>query len=434
MWQGSYELTLNQWGVGHGGFHSQSLFFRRHLRAPRRPLGAGSMLRLIYDCGSGRGVTPKPALADAVARMLRDIPEGSTIDLLVISHFDRDHVNGLDHLAAELKKRHIGVSRVWAPVLSKLEALYAMTSSDDAGGASGTYDSLLLDPTGRLTELFAGAEVSMIRADGEPIPLPPTSRDPADAEEDIDGDEVLLEPAPTGRGLVARRGGAAKREVLWEIQPYVIPSVLEGAANVKAAVRRVTGKGVADCTIDELVALAGDAMLRKDFHDAVLAHHRGLSRTTRRSSARTGSNLSSLCVYSGPASPYEWCHFRNGWLPLAVTPTAIPIAPAWLGTGDAGLLRPQDVDGLRVALTTHRLDRVGITSAPHHGSRLDSSAQFWDSLPNVRRVTIQAHNAHGGTGNAHPHSHVLSELSGRNLEVHICTDQNDFCWRDRRIR
>lgn len=436
MWQGSYALTLNQWGVGHGGFHSQSLFFQRLQRDPTMRLGDGAMLRIVYDCGSGRRQKPSKALAKAVRRMLDDIPKRSTVDLLVISHFDRDHVNGLDHLAAKLKKKRIDVVRVWAPVLSRVEALYAVTVAAQDGDDLADYAAFLDDPAARLGELFEGAEVSLISPDDGPIPLPAAQGPTDDTPDDQDpGDEnVFLEGAPSGPGLVARPAGNMAGEVLWEIQPYVVPSVLDGASAVIKSVGRMLGKPLEDCTLKDLIRLANDPTLRKDFHDAVMAHHRGLASASRTSSARTGSNLSSLCVYSGPASPYDWCHFRKGWLPLSQNPDAVPIAPAWLGTGDAGLRRAQDVDGLRTALTQSRLDRVGVTSAPHHGSHLDSAAPLWDALPNARRVTIEAHNTNGGKGNAHPHTQVLNELTGRGLPFHVCTDGNDFVHRDKRIR
>ena len=130
MWQGSYKFVVNQWGVGHGGFHSQSLFFQALDRNPTARVGNGTLVRVIYDCGSGRTTRPRKALTDAVGRMLSDVADGSTIDLLVISHFDRDHVNGLDHLAAKLVKKQIQVARVWAPVLTKIEA-------DSSAGGTG---------------------------------------------------------------------------------------------------------------------------------------------------------------------------------------------------------------------------------------------------------------------------------------------------------
>lgn len=434
MWQGSYEFVVNQWGVGHGGFHSQSIFFQALDRNPTALVGSGSLLRVIYDCGSGRRSLPRKALIDAVGRMLGDVDDGSTIDLLVISHFDRDHINGLNHLAAELTRRRIRVARVWAPLLTRIEALFAITTPGLTGSEREAYAAFVDDPVGRLAELFAGAEVTQIAPRDEPIPLP-SSGEGTDDEDAGAGGDIILTTSAGGPGLVARPGALAATEALWEFQPYVIESTLIGAKAVYATVHKLLGKEIEHCSLADLINLANNPTLLAQFHSAVRTHHRQQPNpVARKSSARTGSNLSSLCVYSGPVSPYEWCHFRRGWAPVNDAPHAIPIAPAWLGTGDAGLRGANHVDAMRTALTQSRLDRVGIASTPHHGSKHDSGASLWDALPNVRRVTIEAKYATGGAGNCHPHTQVIAELATRTLTVHACTDGDDFSWRDKRIR
>lgn len=436
MWQGSYHFVVNQWGVGHGGFHSQSLFFQPLDRDPTGPNGDGSLVRVIYDCGSGRGVHPRPALKDAVGRMLRDVTGGSTIDLLVVSHFDKDHVNGLEHLAAEFRRRHIKVTKVWMPMLTKIEALFAITApvpTDDAqlDPTDEAYAGFVYDPVGRLTALFPGAEATQIPPNEEPVPLAPSGAGTEDAPA---GGNIILTAAPGGRGLVASSSASPAGEALWEFQPYVIESTLVGANALSSSVHQLLGKPVEQCSLDDLIKIANNRTLRGSFHSAVRQHHMNLKSGTRTSSARTGPNLSTLCVYSGPVSPYDWCSFRKGWSPVSTTPQAIPIAPAWFGTGDAGLLGSQHVDAMRTALTQSRLDRVGISSAPHHGSHYDSGAPLWDALPNVRWVTIEADNILGGAGHKHPHTQVLNQLATRNLTVHFSNSGNDFQKRDKRIR
>ncbi len=430
MWQGSYTFVVNQWGVGHGGFHSQSIEFQALDRNPTALAGESSQVNLIYDCGSGRGNLPRPALNVAIDTMLQDLDDDSIIDLLVVSHFDRDHVNGLDLLATELQRKGIRVARVWAPILTAIEALYIATNIDTSVPGSAAYASFVEDPVGRLSELFPEASITQVEPNDSPIPFPQTTPD----TEPENNREVTLAPTANGRGLVAQPGAQTGTEPLWEIQPYMIESTLVGARKVAASVNGFLNKPLGRYSFTDISKLATNKKLLTKFHSAVKAHHRQLSTSGRTSSARTGPNLSTLCVYSGPVSPYDWCHFRSGWASVQDHPDAIPIAPAWLGTGDAGLHGPSHVDAIRKALTQGRLDRVGVTSAPHHGSHHDSSAHFWDALSNVRKVTIEASRTTGGTGNNHPHSAVLNELSKRNLTTHFCIDGDDFRWSDKRIR
>jgi hypothetical protein len=424
VWQGSYTFTVNQWGVGHGGFHSQSVFFQPLDRDPKtNTVGPGTMVRVIYDCGSGKGTNLQQPLIDGVRRMLEDVPEGSMIDLLVISHFDHDHVNGLVHLVAELRNKQIQVKKVWAPVLTRIEALLAITTSNLRGPALRGYATLVADPIGRLRDLFDDDNViEMLLPDEEPIPLSPSGGGVEDA-----GD-IILTTAPDGRGLVARSGQTSASEVLWEFRHYVVASTLVKAKAISATLRDDFGKPADEWTVDEMIEFATHADhkdLRKKFHDAVKEHERPSIPQRRYKS--TGANLSSICLYSGPVSPYDWCRFRGGWLPVTETPEAIPIAPAWLGTGDAAFLEKQHVDAMSRILTQSRLDRVGISSAPHHGSEFDSGADLWDALPGARVVTIEANKLTSGPNrHYHPHQMVLDELDMRNLDPFFCIDGGDF--------
>jgi hypothetical protein len=381
------------------------------------------MVRVIYDCGSGKGSLLQRPLIKGVRRMLEDVPEGSVIDLLVISHFDHDHVNGLVHLEAELRNKQIQVKKVWAPVLTRIEALLAITNSNLRGRALRRYATLVADPIGRLRDMFGDDNVvEVLLPDEEPIPLSPSGGGVEDAG------EIILTAASGGRGLVARSGQTSASEVLWEFRPYVVASTLVQAGAFSARFRAVFGKPAEEWTVDEMIKFATDEDyrdLRREFHDAVRKDEQPSIPGRRHGS--TGANLSSICLYSGPVSPYDWCRFRGGWNSVTETPEAIPFAPAWLGTADAALLEKQHVDAMSETLTQSRLDRVGISSAPHHGSEFDSGADLWDALPGARVVTIEANYlSPGPSRHYHPHQGVLAELNTRNLYPFICIDGRDF--------
>lgn len=443
MWSGSYDFVLSQWGVGHGGFHSQSLVFQQRDRGPTRDVGAPFHLRVVYDCGSGRTRTARPALVAAVSRMLLEVPDASVIDLLVVSHFDQDHINGLALLSTELQRRQITVGRIWAPVLTGIEALIVAMQS--APGQRAGVADFLADPSEALEALFPGAEVLSLPPSTDAIPTIEPPDDTPDPDQvdvaDPDGDEgpikVTLVDEAVGAGLkvrAARAGRPSVDEPLWELQPYISESSLQGAASVEAVVRAKLGKPVDECTLADVLSLRTDSAFMKQFNAAVKAHHAKTPRGSRASNARTGPNLSTICLYSGPVSPYDWCRYRRGWDGIGVAPEAVPIAPSWLGTGDAGLAAAQHVDAMRAVLGQSRLDRVGVASVPHHGSRLDSGGPLWDALTSLRRVTIEAAHQVGGQGNHHPHTPVLRELRSRRLKVHVAVDRADFRWYDRRIR
>lgn len=425
-----YKFDVQQWGIGHGGFHSQSLRFGA--THPRTSTREESIVRVIYDCGSGRGARPRESLRSAVRRMVSTVADGATIDLLVISHFDQDHVNGLDFLAATLSAKSVRVSRVWAPVLTDIEALLAVTRSRLTGRNLQNYVSLIVDPDRRLAELFADAEITRFSPNDEPIPSAVEAAN--DVLPDRSDGNMTLRPAPGGRGLIASPPNGNTGEAFWEFQPYVVRSTLVGAFAITSQARRLLGRSLKDLSVSDVVKLGKDQNLMSTFHEEVRRHHRESKTAARQSSARTGPNISSLCVYSGPVSPDEWRPVIEGSPadPDAVFPASI--APAWLGTGDAGLRDWHHVEAMSSALGEARLNRVGICSAPHHGSRLDSGLPLWLALPNAQWITIEADRGVGGSGNRHPHSRVLDELAIKDLRVHIATSGMDFSWVSLRCR
>ncbi|MDB5287669.1 MAG: hypothetical protein JWR05_2618 [Mucilaginibacter sp.] len=86
--------TFNFRPVGQGGFSTGSI------KEDDRPV-----FEFAYDCGT---LTPGAHLADQIsdARNAFRMQGGkSIIDLLIISHFDEDHVNGVVELLREVRCR-----------------------------------------------------------------------------------------------------------------------------------------------------------------------------------------------------------------------------------------------------------------------------------------------------------------------------------------
>lgn len=100
--------VVRQEAVGHGGFHTGVLGFSH------------PQFRWVYDCGSWHK-------RDALKRRISDFLErarrygGRDIDLLFLSHFDADHVNGLEILFAGRDEVPTTVDTVVAPYLDPVD-------------------------------------------------------------------------------------------------------------------------------------------------------------------------------------------------------------------------------------------------------------------------------------------------------------------------
>lgn len=97
-------VVMRQHSVGHGGFHTGAM-------------GRGSArLRWVYDCGASR-TEGQQRLSEEIGILAGEPGDAKRrIDLLFISHFDRDHISGIVQLMSALE-----VDTVVIPYLDDLQ-------------------------------------------------------------------------------------------------------------------------------------------------------------------------------------------------------------------------------------------------------------------------------------------------------------------------
>ncbi len=123
--------------VGQGGFYTAMIAMKEN-----------PPFTLVYDCGSlstYRDSTAESPIESAVGSFCPRLA-GRPIDMLVISHFDADHVNGLDLL---LPRGGGGAVQVFIPYLLPLERMLAALRYDDE---KDEYYQFLASPITWLTE------------------------------------------------------------------------------------------------------------------------------------------------------------------------------------------------------------------------------------------------------------------------------------------
>lgn len=84
----STTLTRTFHPVGQGAFYSEVICNED-----------GKKFTVVYDCGSGNGTTVPQRIKDAIERW----EHKSDIDILFISHFHNDHINGVKQLISKAK-------------------------------------------------------------------------------------------------------------------------------------------------------------------------------------------------------------------------------------------------------------------------------------------------------------------------------------------
>ncbi|WP_157674860.1 MBL fold metallo-hydrolase [Agrococcus jejuensis] len=342
-------VRITQWGVGHGGFHTQSIDVK------------GERVHVVYDCGSSDSARRVEDAADEYARSIA----GERVERLVLSHFDDDHINGLRYLADAFRKNDVTVGRIVAPLLTPLDRLVLALASE----GDRSLRRLILEPEAVLGEEF-GAEIQLVAGND----LGPVNNAPLGSDSDSTGRRV--------RGRVD--GGfdvnedAGTPSLVWEVVPYVYPAISNERGRYWSRL------------CEKLPDLSDVGVPSNADVSMVLTEHIKVARETRPNSRKSDwTNFSSITLYSGPTGPST-----VGWIHA---PRGRPIAGAigWLGTGDSRYGQKRTVDAMSNALGLHRLKNVGVVGAPHHGSAKNSSAHFWSQLPNVMVATFHASGRHG---------------------------------------
>ncbi|WP_417384183.1 MBL fold metallo-hydrolase [Gimesia sp.] len=342
--------------------------------------------RYIYDCGSN---DPQP-LRYEIARYLESEQNENALDALFVSHFHKDHVQGLNQLLAGMQ-----VESVIIPYLSPFERILLITEKavenclnyDEIQFISDPVEWLASRGVNRVIFVTTGGDESPPPADGMR-----TANDPQDKRgirfslKDI---EEIETPVPAGNGRTQpvvyflphttplNLINTNSRMMNWEFLTFIHPD-LERIEKFKDALIQVfpqfeyqDGRSIS-IRLDLLLPV-----LRNNIERGKLA---GVYRN-----AFENLNYTTLCLYSGPAfnEATECCHLNilNKYAVArrsSVNPQSFHGLGhlgeyhhgrvGWIATGDA----PLAVAIRREEFLNHYKDRFPFCSTmttPHHGSK-----------------------------------------------------------------
>ncbi|WGE49511.1 MBL fold metallo-hydrolase [Actinobacillus equuli] len=123
--------------VGQGAFYSERFINDSNIA-----------FNVVYDCGA----MPKSKVIDRVIK--ESFKESDDIDILFISHFDSDHVNGI-----EILKKNRNIKRVVMPLLAEKEKIFLINLYKSLGG---TYNHSLVKLIEN-PEVFFGEDTKVIQ-------------------------------------------------------------------------------------------------------------------------------------------------------------------------------------------------------------------------------------------------------------------------------
>lgn len=386
-----YTVTRTIQSVGQGGFYSEIF------EIPNQE-GKISTHCVVYDCGSATRAEPIRTIESALFD-----DDRLDIDILFISHFDDDHVNGL----AELSKKH-RIKRIVIPQIQGYEWYYVLEDSIKRG----TYQ-----PRGNLIKSF----LNSIRNETSQDEIQIIEIAPIDSEERPDRNNYDAQSInelnyqkfwPSGLVLYP-----FEKELGW----IYIPVNTLDLNKINSLKRKLAP--YFDAELDPTIwdNLSGDKCAK------VICEHRSTINDIYKE-VFGSSNASSMCLYSGLDSAnhqagsiiykgcWQFCYRRDYWY-------RDDNSEACLYTGDSNLNDPKLRNTLICLLHQH-IRRIGLIQIPHHGSVHNSSNNAFyelceDALP-LLFVSYGCYNRYG-----HPSTRLLGKLRAEGYKIAEVTEKKD---------
>lgn len=287
--------------VGQGAFYTEQ-FFDNDKR----------VATVVYDCGA------KPSLPALNREIENTFSDSDEIDILFISHFHADHINGIERLKDTIKK----IKTVVIPYMDDTTRYLSLATMS-------TFDASVYQLIVSPQSYFEGSRVIEVnRNDGEPRGLEPIVVDNLPPRDRIESGTSLL----------------FSKVHFWEYMPFNI----DFDEFHKALKKALSNHGFEPERLPELVT---DKENLNKIHDIYTKYFKNL-------------NESSMIVYSGAVNGSV--ESRNN---------------ACLYTGDA-TITPTLTNQLTHQLRQSRVEKIQMLQIPHHGSRSSFDESLLNLLNN----------------------------------------------------
>lgn len=447
--------TVHVWqqfqSVGHGTFFTGSVRDEH-----------GASFSWAYDCGSKRPTRVGEAVASL--EYSQDWPTDHALDMVAVSHFDDDHINGLELLLARHRVKYLVL-----PFLGIKARLAHISSAMEGEPSSASMAAFAMDPVRYLMDrglsdrvgsvlLIRGGRGDRAADGGDELPFTPQPGDPANFRPDRLPPDAGEYPEGFFDGPAA---GRPQVKVLSHLRPVRASGglpfefVFYNTALPSGGAKR---SGLPISAVQNDVDLIFRTYRLQDPHRKPRNGWRdSLKRCYDKHFGKLGNerNSISLCVlarpivdaatyprcasviYNGPCPPLSPLvghllrHHPYTWHFLGFTELRPMKGPsdrqALLLTGDLAL-DADEIESMQTHFGLHRWNEIGLAQVPHHGSQhswkkgnaaLFGASRFVQCVP-----TVSKHHDH-------PHPIVVADLGS--ALAHVADYENSvvhhFCFR-----
>jgi hypothetical protein len=388
-----FTVEWNQHAVGHGGFHTGRARLDNRLE-----------FNWIFDCGAKKTAAFDAFLKAWTAR------NAQPIDWLFISHFDTDHVSGLDTLMARTVVRDVMV-----PYVNDRELAFQLLHEIDRGNLSRYFFELIADPA----EFFLSRGAERVTFfGGQRMGREPREDGPRPKRPDVEAGwnlKITRSPIPLSSSSSRTKSGRADAVQLMNdgcdlivvhgavglrLRPYRAPISLGTHRSLIVALQGLVGSISSKMKRPGL----GDLAFAIGYHARTASGRAALRKLFKQYAG--SSNRSSLSLLSVPYVADE----EGGGTQVFVGGDCCEYwdaSAAWLNTGDAELRMSSDLDSWKNAFVGD-LPRTRVLALPHHGSDKNSDHTLQTLCPDAILV------AHVKAGSSkHPGEDVVSYAGDR---------------------
>lgn len=216
-------INRNYWAVGQGLFTSQNIIaFKED--------GQDIHINIVYDCGS-----ISKGSSDILKREIEIFIKSLSykkVNHLYISHFDKDHVNGIKILKDLLNKESISVENIHIPYLSLGQKMITLIDNKEyvSEEQKNEYHSLVITPYTWFEENFRDSNIHIV------FPNPNGSNEQNAEQQDYNSDLIFRDTSLAGeyrKIASARRNqrdniiydGSREHLAWWELYSFsLLPS------------------------------------------------------------------------------------------------------------------------------------------------------------------------------------------------------------------
>lgn len=399
LWRVAYRFHP----VGQGMLHSGEL--RQGHRTP---------FTWVYDCGSVTAQTLVETELDRLCAARGPATSGKPIlDLVALSHFDKDHVSGVVHLLGLFQ-----VNLILLPFLPLWQRLWIAAAADEL---DSDFLRFLVDPTGYLLAAAGDGPTRIVfvpPSDGDPPPAPEgrVGGRPGGEFDDwpmkirlktehfpdvVDGEIAGLTGGQFPAAEFLKAESLLDIDGVWEFVPY---------NDAHQAKRCPAGFSVSVEPLIVALLVATTENDRQTAFDALKSHY---DATFGASGYRR--NIISLFLYGGPVQPpsdgcfwsgqfiasEHYCRWQEDQTELAASHFAM------LFTGDGSLnSKPRRAAFEKFFLPYSRLGKASVFQVMHHGASGNSSPEVAPLV--APRASIFCSDP--SQGERHPDANVLRQF------------------------